>query len=159
MGKMSYFILKKPVMVVIQNSINDVSINEINLKDTLQQVITNLGKGESELLIRIVDKAEIQNLNKTYRHKDQVTNVLSFPSDLPVEIDESILGDVVICTDVVDEEAKAQNKAFDHHLLHMAIHGTLHLLGFDHIEESDANKMESLEIKILEKIEIANPYE
>ena len=159
MGKMSYFILKKPVMVVIQNSINDVSINEINLKDTLQQVITNLGKGESELLIRIVDKAEIQNLNKTYRHKDQVTYVLSFPSDLPVEIDESILGDVVICTDVVDEEAKAQNKAFDHHLLHMAIHGTLHLLGFDHIEESDANKMESLEIKILEKIEIANPYE
>jgi probable rRNA maturation factor len=159
MGKMSYFILKKPVMVVIQNSINDVSINEINLKDTLQQVITDLGKGESELLIRIVDKAEIQNLNKTYRHKDQVTNVLSFPSDLPVEIDESILGDVVICTDVVDEEAKAQNKAFDHHLLHMAIHGTLHLLGFDHIEESDANKMESLEIKILEKIEIANPYE
>ena len=159
MGKMSYFILKKPVMVVIQNSINDVSINEINLKDTLQQVITDFGKGESELLIRIVDKAEIQNLNKTYRHKDQVTNVLSFPSDLPVEIDESILGDVVICTDVVDEEAKAQNKAFDHHLLHMAIHGTLHLLGFDHIEESDANKMESLEIKILEKIEIANPYE
>jgi probable rRNA maturation factor len=159
MGKMSYFILKKPVMVVIQNSINDVSINEINLKDTLQQVITDLDKGESELLIRIVDKAEIQNLNKTYRHKDQVTNVLSFPSDLPVEIDESILGDVVICTDVVDEEAKAQNKAFDHHLLHMAIHGTLHLLGFDHIEESDANKMESLEIKILEKIEIANPYE
>ncbi len=159
MGKMSYFILKKPIMVVIQNSINDVSINEINLKDTLQQVITDLGKGESELLIRIVDKAEIQNLNKTYRHKDQATNVLSFPSDLPVEIDESILGDVVICTDVVDEEAKAQNKTFDHHLLHMAIHGTLHLLGFDHIEESDANKMESLEIKILEKIEIANPYE
>lgn len=159
MGKMSYFILKKPIMVVIQNSINDVSINEINLKDTLQQVITDLGKGESELLIRIVDKVEIQNLNKTYRHKDQATNVLSFPSDLPVEIDESILGDVVICTDVVDEEAKAQNKTFDHHLLHMAIHGTLHLLGFDHIEESDANKMESLEIKILEKIEIANPYE
>lgn len=159
MGKMSYFILKKPIMVVIQNSINDVSINEINLKDTLQQVITDLDKGESELLIRIVDKAEIQNLNKTYRHKDQATNVLSFPSDLPVEIDESILGDVVICTDVVDEEAKVQNKTFDHHLLHMAIHGTLHLLGFDHIEESDANKMESLEIKILEKIEIANPYE
>lgn len=110
MGKMSYFILKKPIMVVIQNSINDVSINEINLKDTLQQVITDLDKGESELLIRIVDKAEIQNLNKTYRHKDQVTNVLSFPSDLPVEIDESILGDVVICTDVVDEVPKHKTK-------------------------------------------------
>jgi probable rRNA maturation factor len=146
-------------MVVIQNSINDVLINEQNLKDTLQKVITDLDKGESELLIRIVDKLEIQNLNKTYRNKDQTTNVLSFPSDLPIEIDESILGDVVICTDVVANEAKAQNKTFEHHLIHMAIHGTLHLLGFDHIEESDANKMESLEIKILEKIEIANPYE
>ncbi|HAD99863.1 MAG TPA: rRNA maturation RNase YbeY [Gammaproteobacteria bacterium] len=146
-------------MVVIQNPINDVSINEINLKDTLQQVITDLDKGESELLIRIVDKLEIQNLNKIYRNKDQTTNVLSFPSDLPIEIDESILGDVVICTDVVANEAKAQNKTFEHHLIHMAIHGTLHLLGYDHVEESDANKMESLEIEILEKIEIANPYE
>ncbi len=159
MGKMDHFILKKPIMVVIQNSINDVSINEKNLKDTLQQVIIDLDKGESELLIRIVDKVEIQNLNKTYRHKDKVTNVLSFPSDLPVEIDESILGDVVICADVVANEAKVQNKTFDHHLIHMAIHGTLHLLGFDHIKESDANKMESLEIEILEKIKIANPYE
>ena len=146
-------------MVVIQNSINDVLINEQNLKDTLQKVITDLDKGESELLIRIVDKLEIQNLNKTYRNKDQTTNVLSFPSDLPIEIDESILGDVVICTDVVANEAKAQNKTFEHHLIHMAIHGTLHLLGYDHVEESDANKMESLEIEILEKIEIANPYE
>ncbi|MDG2353809.1 MAG: rRNA maturation RNase YbeY [Gammaproteobacteria bacterium] len=146
-------------MVVIQNSINDVSINEINLKDTLQQVITDLDQGESELLIRIVDKLEIQNLNKIYRNKDQTTNVLSFPSDLPIEIDESILGDVVICTDVVANEAKAQNKTFEHHLIHMAIHGTLHLLGYDHVEESDANKMESLEIEILGKIEIANPYE
>ena len=146
-------------MVVIQNPINDVSINEINLKDTLQQVITDLDKGESELLIRIVDKLEIQNLNKIYRNKDQTTNVLSFPSDLPIEIDESILGDVVICTDVVANEARAQNKTFEHHLIHMAIHGTLHLLGYDQVEESDANKMESLEIEILEKIEIANPYE
>jgi len=159
MGKMNHFILKKTIMVVIQNSINDVSINEQNIKDALQQVITDLGKGESELLIRIVDKVEIQNLNKTYRHKDKSTNVLSFPSNLPIEIDESILGDVVICANVVASEAKAQNKTFDHHLVHIAIHGTLHLLGFDHIEESDANKMESLEIKILEKIGIDNPYE
>jgi len=85
-------------MVVIQNPINDVSVNEQNLKDTLQQVMTDLGKGKSELLIRIVGKVEIQNLNKTYRDKDQPTNVLSFPSDLPIEIDEMILGDIVICT-------------------------------------------------------------
>ena len=159
MGKMNHFILKNLTMVVIQNSIKDDSINEESLANTLQQVISNLDKGESELLIRIVSKDEIQSLNKTYRHQDKPTNVLSFPSDLPIEIDESILGDVVICTDVVASEAKVQNKTFEHHLIHMAIHGTLHLLGYDHVEESDANKMESLEIEILEKIEISNPYE
>jgi conserved hypothetical protein TIGR00043 len=84
---------------------------------------------------------------------------LSFPSDLPIEIDEEILGDVVICTDVVTDEAKAQNKTFDEHLTHMAIHGTLHLMGYDHIDETEASVMESLEIKILEKIGIANPYQ
>jgi probable rRNA maturation factor len=146
-------------MVVIQNSINDSSIDEKNLANTLQQVIDDLDKGESELLIRIVDKDEIQTLNKTYRHQDKPTNVLSFESDLPVEIDEAILGDVVICTEIVAEEAKAQNKTFDEHLTHMAIHGTLHLLGYDHIESEDAKQMENLEIKILEKIKIANPYE
>jgi len=146
-------------MVVIQNPINDVSVNEQNLKDTLQQVMTDLGKGKSELLIRIVGKVEIQNLNKTYRDKDQPTNVLSFPSDLPIEIDEMILGDIVICTSVVANEAKLQNKTFEHHLIHMAIHGTLHLLGYDHVEPMDAQKMESLEIKILEKMQINNPYE
>ncbi len=145
-------------MVVIQNAINDVSVNEQNLKDTLQQVITDLDKGESELLIRIVNEAEIQTLNKAYRGKDQPTNVLSFPSDLPIEIDEAILGDVVICTSVVASEAIAQNKTFERHLTHMAIHGTLHLLGFDHIEESDANEMEALEVKILETLGIKNPY-
>ena len=146
-------------MVVIQNSINDSSIDEKDLANTLQQVIDDLDKGDSELLIRIVDKDEIQTLNKTYRHQDKPTNVLSFESDLPVEIDEAILGDVVICTEVVAEEAKAQNKTFDEHLTHMAIHGTLHLLGYDHIESEDAKQMENLEIKILEKIKIANPYE
>jgi probable rRNA maturation factor len=146
-------------MVVIQNPINDVSVNEQNLKDALQQVMTDLGKGKSELLIRIVGKVEIQNLNKTYRDKDQPTNVLSFPSDLPIEIDEMILGDIVICTSIVANEAKLQNKTFEHHLIHMAIHGTLHLLGYDHVKPMDAQKMESLEIKILEKMQINNPYE
>jgi probable rRNA maturation factor len=159
MGKIKSFYSKTLNMVVIQNSINDVSVNEQNLKETLQQVMVDLGKGESELLIRIVDKDEIQDLNKTYRAKDQTTNVLSFPSDLPIEIDEAILGDVVICTNVVADEAKAQNKTFNHHLIHMAIHGTLHLLGYDHIDEKEALIMEGLEIKILEKIKIANPYE
>ncbi len=145
-------------MVVIQNSINDVRVDEPSLINIMQKIIVDLGKGESELLLRIVDVAEIQMLNKTYRDKDKPTNVLSFPSDLPVEIDESILGDVVICTEVVTQEAKAQDKTFDDHLLHMAIHGTLHLLGYDHIDESEAQEMEALEIEILQKQQVANPY-
>ncbi|HIB97308.1 MAG TPA: rRNA maturation RNase YbeY [Candidatus Thioglobus sp.] len=145
-------------MVVIQNSIKDTSINEESLIDTLQQVINDLGKGESELLIRMVDKNEIQNLNKTYRHQDKPTNVLSFPSDLPIEIDEEILGDVVICLEVVKQEAQDQQKTFLDHLTHMAIHGTLHLLGYDHIEDDQAKTMESLEVEILDRLQIKNPY-
>jgi probable rRNA maturation factor len=145
-------------MVVIQNSIKDTSINEESLIDTLQQVINDLGKGESELLIRMVDKNEIQNLNKTYRHQDKPTNVLSFPSDLPIEIDEEILGDVVICLEVVNQEAQDQQKTFLDHLTHMAVHGTLHLLGYDHIEDDQAKTMESLEVEILDRLQIKNPY-
>ena len=145
-------------MIVIQNSINFTLADEAKFANILQAVLDDLEKGESELLIRFVDKLEIQQLNRDYRHKDITTNVLSFPSDLPIEIDESILGDVVICIDVVIEEAQVQNKKFEDHLIHMAIHGTLHLLGFDHIKEEGAIEMESLEIKILEKLKIDNPY-
>ena len=146
-------------MIVIQNSIDANSINEAKFSNTLQSVLDGLDLSDSELLVRFVDKPEIQHLNKTYRHQDKTTNVLSFPSDLPIEIEEAILGDVVICIEVVAEEAQAQGKNFENHLLHMAIHGTLHLMGYDHIEESDAEKMESLEVKILEKMQISNPYE
>ncbi|CAC9606060.1 Metal-dependent hydrolase YbeY, involved in rRNA and/or ribosome maturation and assembly [uncultured Gammaproteobacteria bacterium] len=146
-------------MVVIQNSINDLSISAQNLTDILQQVIADLGVGSSELLIRIVDIAEIQNLNKTYRNQDKPTNVLSFSSDLPKEINEAILGDVVICSAVVKAEARVQDKTFEHHLTHIAVHGALHLLGYDHIEESEAEAMEALEIKILHGLKICNPYQ
>ncbi|QKQ24716.1 rRNA maturation RNase YbeY [Candidatus Ruthia endofausta] len=145
-------------MVVIQNSIHDSSVNEYDLSNTLQKALKELGKGESELLIRLVNKTEIQNLNKIYRHQDKPTNVLSFPSDLPIEINEALLGDVVICTQVILRESIEQHKSFNDHLTHMAIHGMLHLLGYDHIDTKDAQQMESLEIKILAKIGINNPY-
>ena len=145
-------------MIVIQDSINFEFSDEANFCNVLQAVLFDLNKADSELLIRFVDKAEIQQLNRDYRHQDKTTNVLSFPSDLPIEIDELILGDVVICIDVVIDEAAQQKKQFNDHLMHMAIHGTLHLLGFDHIEDADAEKIEALEVKILEKINIKNPY-
>nr|WP_085760517.1 rRNA maturation RNase YbeY [Oceanicoccus sagamiensis] len=111
-----------------------------------------------ELTIRIVDEAEITTLNRDYRHKDKTTNVLSFPADLPDHIDLPLLGDLVICAAVVRHEAIEQHKNINDHWAHMVIHGTLHLLGYDHIDDDEAEIMEGLEIKALASLQIANPY-
>jgi probable rRNA maturation factor len=146
-------------VIVIQNSVNFEGLNEAKLSSILQSILDDFDTSESELLLRFVDTDEIIQLNKTYRHQDKPTNVLSFPSDLPVEINEAILGDAVICVEVVKKEAKTQGKIFEHHLLHIAIHATLHLLGFDHIKPAEAEIMEALEVKILNQNSVNNPYE
>ena len=145
-------------MVVIQNIINDLNVDEDNLSKVCQEFLNENALEESELLIRLVSPVEIQVLNKEYRNKNQVTNVLSFQSDIPDEVEESILGDVVICVDVVREEALFGNKKFGDHLTHMAVHGILHLIGHDHEYIKSANKMESIEIDFLGKLGISNPY-
>lgn len=145
-------------MVVIQNIINDLNVDEDNLIKACQEFLNENALEESELLIRLVSPVEIQVLNKEYRNKNQVTNVLSFQSDIPDEVEESILGDVVICVDVVREEALFGNKKFGDHLTHMAVHGILHLIGHDHEDITSANKMESIEIDFLGKLGISNPY-
>ena len=146
-------------MVVIQNIINDATVDEEKLKLTCQQFMQEFDVGDSELVVRLVSLVEMQVLNKEYRSKNQVTNVLSFSSDIPLEIGESILGDVVICVDVVREEAVLGDKTFPDHLSHMAIHGILHLLGYDHEDLTSANKMEGIEIEFLKKIGVNNPYQ
>ena len=145
-------------MVVIQNIINDSNIDEEKLSKVCQDFLNKNSTGDSELLIRLVSPVEIQVLNKEYRNKNQVTNVLAFQSDIPEEIEESILGDVVICVDVVREEALMGEKKFTDHLTHMAIHGILHLIGHDHEDITSANKMESIEINFLDSLGISNPY-
>ena len=145
-------------MVVIQNIINDSNIDEEKLSKVCQDFLNKNSIGDSELLIRLVSPVEIQVLNKDYRNKNQVTNVLAFKSDIPEEIEESILGDVVICVDVVREEAIVGDKKFTDHLTHMAIHGILHLIGHDHEDITSANKMESIEINFLGGLGISNPY-
>tara|TARA_X000001036_G_scaffold75862_1_gene67391 strand:+ start:183 stop:623 length:441 start_codon:yes stop_codon:yes gene_type:complete len=145
-------------MVVIQNIINDSNVDEDSLSKVCQNFLNENALEDSELLIRLVSPVEIQVLNKEYRDKNQVTNVLSFQSDIPDEVEESILGDVVICVDVVREEALFGNKKFGDHLTHMAVHGILHLLGHDHEDITSANKMESIEIDFLGKLGISNPY-
>jgi len=111
------------------------------------------------VVIRLVDEAESRELNHAYRHKDYATNVLSFPFEVPDFVDQSHLGDLVICAQVVVREASEQGKPPLDHWAHMVIHGMLHLQGYDHIEDSDAEQMEALEIRILQQLNICNPYE
>jgi probable rRNA maturation factor len=114
---------------------------------------------EFELTIRLVNIDESQQLNSQYRQKDKPTNVLSFPFEVPDGIELNLLGDLVVCMQVVEQEAKEQNKKLFDHWAHMIIHGCLHLLGYDHINDADADEMEALEIKILANLSINNPYE
>lgn len=112
-----------------------------------------------EVTIRIVEQEESQALNNQYRQKDKPTNVLSFPFEVPEGIEIDLLGDLIICADIVELEAKQQHKVVEHHWAHMVIHGCLHLLGFDHITDEDAQEMESLEIEILSELAIDDPYQ
>ncbi|MCB1687724.1 MAG: rRNA maturation RNase YbeY [Halioglobus sp.] len=114
---------------------------------------------EVEIVVRLVDGDEMAQLNTNYRGKKGATNVLSFPADLPPDLELPLLGDIVICAPVVLEEAAQQGKTASAHWAHMAIHGTLHLLGYDHIEEDEAEVMEALESAILRQLDYSCPYQ
>ena len=114
---------------------------------------------DSELTIRLVDEAEGRELNNTWRHKDYATNVLSFPADVPEGLlDIPLLGDLVICVPVVEREAAEQDKSLEAHWAHLVIHGCLHLLGYDHIDDDEAEEMESLEQNLLAELGHPDPY-
>ena len=113
---------------------------------------------EVEMTVRIVDEAESHELNLNYRGKDRPTNVLSFPFECPDEVELPLLGDLVICRQVVEREAQEQEKPLMAHWAHMVVHGSLHLLGYDHIEDDEAEEMESLETQIMTGLGFADPY-
>ena len=113
---------------------------------------------EVEMTVRIVDEAESHALNLNYRGKDRPTNVLSFPFECPDEVELPLLGDLVICRQVVEREAQEQDKPVMAHWAHMVVHGSLHLLGYDHIEDDEAEEMESLETQIMTGLGFADPY-
>lgn len=123
------------------------------------------GEREASAVLRIVSTEEAQSLNRDYREKDYATNILSFPSDfteLPEglldEIEQGYLGDLVVCAEVVAQQADEQQKTASQHWAHLVIHGMLHLQGHDHISEPEASEMEAIEIKLLEKLGVPNPY-
>jgi len=115
-------------------------------------------RDDAEITIRLVDSEESRQLNRDYRGKDSPTNVLSFPFQCPPGISLPLLGDLVICKAVVETEAETQQKPLQAHWAHMVVHGCLHLRGFDHIEEVEAQQMEDLETRILQQLGYQDPY-
>ncbi|WP_106478496.1 rRNA maturation RNase YbeY [Phytohalomonas tamaricis] len=115
-------------------------------------------EARNEITVRFVDETESRELNRDYRGKDSSTNVLSFPFEAPPEVPIPLLGDLVISPHVVERESEDQQKALIDHFAHMVVHGTLHLLGYDHIEEDEAERMEQMERDLLATLGIADPY-
>ncbi len=148
----------------IQNALSGDDCTRCSLpteSDFKQWVLTALpeAKADSELTIRIVGTEEIQTLNQQYRNQDKPTNVLSFSCTLPPEVNIPLLGDLVICAPIITKEAEQQGKKEMAHWAHMVIHGTLHLLGYDHIIEQEAIEMESMETHFLAQLGYPAPYE
>ena len=147
--------------IIIQHTIDKhLTPSSMQLRKWAKNVLQRATQ-QQEVTIRLVDREEITQLNLTYRHKNDATNVLSFPIQLPeaVKFSKTPLGDVVICADVVNQEANEQLKSIDAHWAHMVIHGILHLMGHDHQLEEQALIMEALEIETLKQLGFANPYE
>lgn len=131
--------------------------SEAQLRAWARAALIDLG-GIHELTLRLVDAAESAALNARYRHKSGPTNVLSFPFQTPPGTVSRLLGDLVICAPVVEREAQEQGKPLPAHWAHMVIHGILHLRGYDHEIESEAQAMEVLETEILARLGYADPY-
>ena len=151
------------VLVDVQRACEDDTVPEAKIVDTwVRRAVEIAGvANDVEVSIRVVDADEIRALNRDYRDKDKATNVLSFPAGpiagLPDDA-PSLLGDIVVCASVVGAEAAEQGKSVTAHWAHMLVHGTLHLLGFDHEEDSEAVAMEALETRILTAHGLPDPY-
>jgi probable rRNA maturation factor len=150
--------MSKRIRVTVQNATQAAKLPTRAQYERWVAAALNGQRETAEVSIRIVDEAEGAELNRTWRHKDYATNVLSFPADLPPDIDSSLLGDLVICAPVVMREAAEQGKALEAHWAHLVVHGTLHLLGFDHETEPEAEAMEALETGILAGLGYPDPY-
>lgn len=160
----------------IHISVENQSWNSFDYKSVILPVIKETLDSLSidspvEISILLSGDEKMQSLNKEHREKDKPTNVLSFPLTEPEELEKILhqpyinenspimLGDVALSLETIKREAVEQEKDFEHHLAHLVAHGLLHLLGYDHLVEEEADEMEGLEVKILMKFNIRNPYE
>ncbi|MGH1541160.1 MAG: rRNA maturation RNase YbeY [Arenicella sp.] len=146
--------------VDVQNGCVDCNVDEFDIVAWAECAYRSVANQEKECVIRMVDESEGHALNQQFRNKDYATNVLSFTYDSPVADSDEVpyLGDIVICYPVIQRESEEQEKTLSSHLTHMVVHGILHLCGYDHEENEEAEKMEQLEIEILAKLNILNPY-
>lgn len=162
-------IVVNKIIVDVQLALDEISSIELPDNKLIQKwavaAIEAGGRGKyqnTQITVRIVEKAEISQLNESFRHKSGATNVLSFPFVPPpgIPVDEMLhsLGDVVVCATVVNKEATEQLKSNIAHWAHMVVHGTLHLMGYDHNDKEEASDMESLETKIMLELGFPNPY-
>lgn len=146
------------MLIIVQHASASADLpSDDNLKRAARVTIehgANVANPDCEMTIRLVDEEEGAQLNQQFRNKTGATNVLAFP-----QRDAQLLGDLIICTPIAIKEANAQGKSTLAHFVHLTVHGTLHLLGFDHQVPVEADKMEALEITILNKLGYPNPYE
>ena len=151
------------VQVDVQNACDDATVPEVPIVESwIESAVVAAGIDvDTEVSVRVVSPEEVYALNSKYRGKDKPTNVLSFPAGkvagLPDDMPQ-LLGDIVVCAQVVRDEAREQGKAVADHWAHMLVHGTLHLIGFDHETDSEAAEMEALETRILSDQGLADPY-
>ena len=131
---------------------------ETKLELLAKHVLFDQNKDELKVNLKLVSSKEMMKLNEEFREKISDTNVLSFPADGEIQKISGELGDIAISIPYVQSESKNLNRDLDDHMMHLLAHGILHLLGFDHQEDQDANIMEAQEIKYLEFFKIANPY-
>lgn len=150
-------------IMIIDMCIENVSrCKNIPDESAIHQWVTTALSGHKhpmELNIRIIDEDESAALNHQYRKKNNPTNVLSFPANLPESLKLPLLGDLAVCAQVIEREAREQNKALYAHWAHIIIHGSLHLIGFDHKDDAEAEKMELLETQLLVSLNFLPPYE
>lgn len=150
------------LQVDIQTASTDPAPDEDDIRRWIAAALEAVADGhrdDAEVSVRLVSEDEMATLNQQYRDKAGSTNVLSFPADLPEGIEHPLLGDIVVCPAVVNREAAEQNKTTEQHWSHMLVHGSLHLLGYDHMETAEAEEMEALETQILGGLGHPCPYE